>query len=619
MLLRPRLVVVILLLVAGFFGVRYLLTADRQEPGKHTSTYKQPRHFDFDKFSLIWGSGAAEPAPATTTAHYSNIEPEDYVGAEKCATCHQEKYKSWFKHPHHWMNAAATPERVFGDFGGTARFAYLGGEGRFWRDGDQFLMSAERGAVKRRYRITRTIGSRYFQYYVGRQLAGPEPAGDPRYEVDHVLPFGYWLRKKQWAPTVHINAERNEDSDDPKFNPYENMVYTPYDRSCSVCHTTLAAGDWLLRNPYVAGGYSPYPLAMNFSDYLHKHQRTPLAEHPEQLSAVEAETVVKDVFENRIPAPILHLGIECETCHNGCKQHVEADDPAQTLPYFFPAGAALLARLPEQNPYGRSHDNVNWICARCHHGGRPQFPGGINTWNSTEFTDARNGGCYSQLRCIDCHEPHKATGPAWTQTPDWEDAKCLKCHQDYRDAAARRGHTHHLAGSDADRCMNCHMPRINEGLDRVVRTHTIFSPTKVAPIEQNGPNACNLCHLDKPIDWTLGYLRDWYGRRYNDAMIAANYPHRPGPVGKGWLKHPFQATRLVAAAHFGLQQRKDALPEILDILNDEYLLNRQFGQSAVEAIAGRSLDSLHYAFTLSPQERAAVLPRVRAALAGKNR
>jgi len=90
-------------------------------------------------------------------------------------------------------------------------------------------------------------------------------------------------------------------------------------------------------------------------------------------------------------------------------------------------------------------------------------------------------------------------------------------------------------------------------------------------------------------------------------------------VGKGWLKHPFQATRLVAAAHFGLQRRKDALPEILDILDDEYLLNRQFGQSAVEAITGRPLDSLDYKFTLSPKERAAVLPSVRAALGGKNR
>jgi hypothetical protein len=611
--LRTRLVVAVLILVAGFFGVRFLLTAKNSDAVKSAGIFTQPRYFNFDKFSLIWGSGVRQPQGGAA-GHYSNIEPADYIGAEKCAECHAEKFKSWSRHPHHWMNAAATPERVLGDFSGNARLSYLGGEGRFWREGTQFFMSAERGSVKRRYRIDRTIGSRYFQYYVGRQLAGPEPAGDPRYEVEHVLPFGYWLRKKQWAPTVHINAERNEDSDDLQFNPYENMVYTPYDRSCSVCHTTISAGDWLLRNPYVAGGYSPYSWTMNLSDYLQAQGRTPLAAEPERLSSVEAEGVIKDLVEDRIPARILHLGIECEACHNGCREHARAREPGQTLPYFFPAGAAIRAAMPEQNPYGRSHENINWVCARCHHGNRPQFPGGINTWNSTEFTDARSGSCYSQLTCVECHDPHKATGPVWSQSAAWEDAKCLKCHPDYRDAGARRAHTHHAAGGAGDRCMNCHMPKINEGLDRMVRTHAIFSPTKVAPIEQNGPNACNLCHLDKPIDWTLGYLRDWYGRRYDDARIATAYPNRAGPTGKGWLKHRFQATRLVAAAHYGLQRRRDAMPEILNILDDEYLLNRQFGEMAVEAICGRPLETWNYRFTLSPAERKAVLPGMRQAL-----
>ena len=89
-------------------------------------------------------------------------------------------------------------------------------------------------------------------------------------------------------------------------------------------------------------------------------------------------------------------------------------------------------------------------CARCHSGDRPRFPGGINTWNSTEFTDARNGSCYSQLRCLDCHDPHKRTGPAWSHTADWDDGRCLKCHQDYRDAAVRGRHTHHSPGSAGD-------------------------------------------------------------------------------------------------------------------------------------------------------------------------
>ena len=59
---------------------------------------------------------------------------------------------------------------------------------------------------------------------------------------------------------------------------------------------------------------------------------------------------------------------------------------------------------------------------------------------------------------------------------------------------------------------------------------------------------------------------------------------------------------------------KDALPEILSILNDEYLLNRQFGQMAVEAICGQALDKFGYRFTLSPDERAAVLPGLRESL-----
>jgi hypothetical protein len=598
----------LLLLVAGYFSAAFLLGPEKVKSPEKRPLFSQPRIFNFAKFTIVWGSTPLASEPAN---HHGNIEPRDYVGAEKCAVCHEEKYRSWSQHPHRWMNAAASPERVLGDFAGNARIRYLGGEGRFWRQEDQFFMSAERGATQRRYRITRTIGSRYFQYYIGVQLSGPEPLHDPRYEVEHVLPFGFWLRRQQWLPTVHIGAERNEDSDDPQFNPYEGMVYTPYDASCSVCHTTIPAGDWLLRNPHQAGGYTPNPLLMSLSDYLREQGRTPLADAPERCSGAEVERVIKDLVENRIPARILHLGIECEACHNGCREHVQARDPAQTPPYFFFAGSTIRARLPRENPYGRTHDNVNWICARCHHGERPKFPGGINTWNSTEFTDARNGSCYSQLRCVDCHDPHKRTGAGWSHTPDWDDGKCLQCHQDYRDAAARRGHTHHAPGSDGDRCLNCHMPRINEGLDQLVRTHTIFSPTKGALIEQNGPNACNLCHLEKPIDWTLRYLRDWYGRHFDGVRIAENYPQRPQAVGKGWLKHPFQATRLVAASAYGRQKRKDALPDILDILDDEYLLNRQFGQVAVEDIIGAPLQKWGYSFMLSPKERAAVLPRLR--------
>jgi hypothetical protein len=316
--------------------------------------------------------------------------------------------------------------------------------------------------------------------------------------------------------------------------------------------------------------------------------------------------------DNRPPARILHLGIVCEACHNGCKQH--AADPKETAPHFFPTSPFIVAALPRENPHGRTRANVNWICARCHVGPRPQFPGGMSTWNSAEYSDAMRGSCYSRLRCIDCHDPHKTIGPAWPHAADHDDGLCLKCHHEYDDATARRRHTRHAPGSEGDRCMNCHMPRINEGLDTVVRTHTIFSPTKTVSIEKNGPNACNLCHLDRPINWTLRYLREWYGRNYSEDEINRNYSSREEPMGRVWLRHPFRATRLVAAAAYGRQKKPEALPALLDILDDRYLLNRQFGQMAVEEVCGQRLEKWGYSFTLSPEERAVALPRVRTAL-----
>src|SRR5262249_54441110 len=148
------------------------------------------------------------------------------------------------------------------------------------------------------------------------------PADNPRYQIDHVLPFGYWLSKQQWIPTVHIGDEQRGDidHDDGGVTPYETFYFMNYDKNCSVCHTTLPMGDWLLRKLEVNGTLSPYPLALSWSDYLRKQQRTPLAENAAALPTLKVNRLMTDLTENRLPARILHLGIQCEACHNGCKE-----------------------------------------------------------------------------------------------------------------------------------------------------------------------------------------------------------------------------------------------------------------------------------------------------------
>ena len=168
--------------------------------------------------------------------------------------------------------------------------------------------------------------------------------------------------------------------------------------------------------------------------------------------------------------------------------------------------------------------------------------------------------------------------------------------------------------------MNCHMPKINEGMQDVVRTHTIFSPTEPQMIEANQPNACNLCHLDEPLDWTLKYFKDWYGEdiAYDKAELAENYPAREGPVGLGWLQSEHESTRLAAVEALAEANAEWALPEMIRMLDDPFLLNRQFTQNNLQKMLGIRLEEFGYQFYMTKAERREPIARLRAAILGKN-
>jgi predicted CXXCH cytochrome family protein len=240
------------------------------------------------------------------------------------------------------------------------------------------------------------------------------------------------------------------------------------------------------------------------------------------------------------------------------------------------------------------------------------FAAGMSTWNSVEFSDAAKGACYSKLRCIDCHEPHRALGRKWTPPPERDDAVCLKCHDTFREADRRAAHTHHTAGSAGDRCLNCHMPRINEGLQDVVRTHMIYSPTRADMLQANHPNACNLCHTDRSIDWTLDYLKKWYAKSYDEREISLHYHDRNESVAIGWLSSQEQSVRLVAADALIRSRNIQALPKLIDVLDDPYLLNRQFTAKGLEEMLGVRLGDYGYRFYQTHMERVGPLANIRA-------
>ncbi len=555
-----------------------------------------------------------------------NTRRADYAGADACKDCHSENHGDWMQHSHRLMNARATDESVRGDFSGSATLEYLGGMARFHTDNGVRRISLERDGVQRVYEVSRTLGIRFFQYYIGRLLEGPEPEDHRARTEEQLLPVGWWIDQREIVPIVHVHGEL---PDAERYDPFKSPTNVNYDRQCAICHVTYSAGDWIMQ----AGGslrmqmFTPRKVDFHASQYL--AETHPGLVPPERdftdYSVTEITELLRDDFNTAINVKsAVNLGISCEACHFGCAQH--AKDESVKPPFFLADPQLHVSGESPSDIWARTSQNKNWLCSRCHSGGRPEYANGADTWNSTEYSDAVSGHCYDinqahtsgldQLTCVHCHDPHKGIGKKWPLSPRQDDAKCIACHQQFKEESSLRAHTRHAPDSAGSRCMNCHMPKTTEGLQDMVRTHKISSPTDPRMIEANQPNACNLCHLDQPVDWTISHLRDWYGGEhvYDEARLNENHRERAAPTGVNYLLSPHEAVRLAASQALFEQRATWAMPGLVRMLNDPYLVNRQFTQNGFLKAFGLDLKEMGYRFTQTEEERKAPIARIRQAL-----
>jgi hypothetical protein len=151
------------------------------------------------------------------------------------------------------------------------------------------------------------------------------------------------------------------------------------------------------------------------------------------------------------------------------------------------------------------------------------------------------------------------------------------------------------------------MPRIVHGLHDIVRTHQISAPTDPRMFSKGAPNACNLCHLDRSISWTLNALQTGWGRKIEPSERWRIWygGSLEQPTGLAWLRHQAPMARQVAAAAYSRSPLgKAALPQVVRLLNDNNPPTRMFGLFAVERILGRQLGQSEYAPWSTPQQRA---------------
>src|SRR5207253_2129060 len=123
------------------------------------------------------------------------------------------QHRLWSKHPHRFMNQLPGKESIKGDFAGRVWNVRPGYSVTFSTQESDYFMTVDRPAPPRtRYKVTRTVGSRFVQFYMGVQTEGAEPPGDRVYTTEHKLPFAYWFRMKRWLPADNFDVG----GDDPE-------------------------------------------------------------------------------------------------------------------------------------------------------------------------------------------------------------------------------------------------------------------------------------------------------------------------------------------------------------------------------------------------------------------
>ncbi|QIG49017.1 hypothetical protein G5V57_15580 [Nordella sp. HKS 07] len=391
----------------------------------------------------------------------------EYVGSAVCAGCHEAQHKAWRNSHHGWALREATPDNVIGDFNDAA-FTHKNVTSRFVRKDNKFFVETDGpDGQLATYEVRFTVGIAPLQQYLVETDKG-------RLQV---LDIAWDAERKTWYhlyPSADVSAGNGL---------HWTGSYKNWQSRCAECHQTG-----------FVKGYDPQT----------KSYQSRWAE----------------------------LTISCESCHGSAKAHVK--------------WANAPARAGKPDPW---HDSLKLgagqqtselrVCGPCH-ARRAAFtgdsppPGEIlsDHYNlallspGLYFDDGQQQdevyvlGSFLQSKmmakgvtCSNCHEPHGAKLVADGN------AICTQCHSE----AGRQefptltkanydtpAHYHHKEGTEAARCVSCHMlERTYMGIDKR-RDHFFRRPDPLQSKAAGAPDVCTGCHGDKTPDWAAQQIGSWF-------------------------------------------------------------------------------------------------------------
>jgi Flp pilus assembly protein TadD len=423
------------------------------------------------------GGGAALLPSVGEPAGFS---PPGHVGSLACASCHASEARAWSQSHHARAMAPATPQSVRGDFSGTNVEAG-GSRGRFFRDGDRYLVETEgRDGKPAVFAVTHTFGWEPLQQYLvsfpdGRLQALPwawdtRPAdqGGQRwfhvYGNEPVPPSDsrHWTRIQQtWN---YMCAECHSTALQKGFDASSNSYRTTWSEisvGCESCHGPGAA-----HVGWARAGAAPGVAGKGFA--AKAATRPPVEWTPDPATGSPSAHAVRPAGDE------VEL---CARCHARRGQVSEAWTPGRPLADTHQE-SLLTPDLFEDD--GQMKDEV---------------------FNDHAFKQSR---MYARgVSCSDCHDVHsgrlKAAGAE----------VCSQCHATARFAA--KAHTGHEPGAGSPDCVSCHMPvRTYMQVDRR-HDHSFRIPRPDLSVALGTPNTCTDCHRDKPASWAAAAVESWHG------------------------------------------------------------------------------------------------------------
>jgi hypothetical protein len=485
----------------------------------------------------------------------------------------------------------------------------------------RFVRLTRPGVPPRIYRVTRVVGGHYREDFVGIPVPSEDGIDDVKSRAfdrgdELVLPVSYLigprrLRYKGYSVLVH---ERPSLEPGPVWN-----------RTCLLCHNTAP---YLVSLLGTLAGPRTRPYQGEVVDAL-LDQRHAFRYVPTDASllsrAVQAEVLREsgaaldtaggsgrllrrgvDAVRDRLTGSgLLEVGIGCESCHGGCREHVR--NP-RVAPTFEPVAPFLSVEKADGKAPTQA-ELVNHACARCHQvlfsrypftwegGKRYAMPGGSEI-NSGEGRDFLLGACSGAMKCTACHDPHakdESAHLAELATPAGNRV-CSACHAELASADALRAHAHHDPRGAGGSCIACHMPRKNMSLDTgLTRYHRIGSPTDSNRVLLDRPLECALCHTNESVDALTQAMQTWWHKAYDREALRALYGDGTSSVLVATLERGKPHEKAVALAVLsGSREPGDSgdsvrrlAPLFAGELADEYPLVREFARLAfLKALGG---------------------------------